>query len=211
MVPRLSAHDERWSNSSPTGDRLVTTSWHFGWIISPDRTRRSSWPRASHAVGVGPLLPVAVVRAMLLVRANTLALGYSGVRPVIVQRLLEMLNCGVHPVVPAQGSLGASGDLAPLAHLALVLIGEGEAEYEGERLTGAEAMRRAGLEPVTLEAKRGWLVNGTTLMVGYAAARAPGHQPDPHADIAAAMSLEALNGTDCAYDARVRIRPHPVD
>src|SRR5690606_23622535 len=136
----------------------ITTGFgHFkDKIISPDQTRQLQLNLVrSHAVGVGPLLPAAVVRAMLLVRANTLALGYSGVRPVSVQRRPEMLNCGVHPVVPAPGSLGASGDLAPLAHLALVLIGEGEAEYEGERLPGAEAMRRAGLEPVTLEAKEG--------------------------------------------------------
>ncbi len=193
----------------------ITTGFgHFkDKIISPDQTRQLQLNLVrSHAVGVGPLLPVAVVRAMLLVRANTLALGYSGVRPVIVQRLLEMLNCGVHPVVPAQGSLGASGDLAPLAHLALVLIGEGEAEYEGERLPGAEAMRRAGLEPVTLEAKEGLaLVNGTTLMVGYGALLVRrAINLILTADIAAAMSLEALNGTDRAYDARVHaIRPHP--
>lgn len=193
----------------------ITTGFgHFkDKIISPDQTRQLQLNLVrSHAVGVGPLLPAAVVRAMLLVRANTLALGYSGVRPVIVQRLLEMLNCGVHPVVPAQGSLGASGDLAPLAHLALVLIGEGEAEYEGERLPGAEAMRRAGLEPVTLEAKEGLaLVNGTTLMVGYGALLVRrAINLILTADIAAAMSLEALNGTDRAYDARVHaIRPHP--
>jgi histidine ammonia-lyase len=193
----------------------ITTGFgHFkDKIISPDQTRQLQLNLVrSHAVGVGPPLPQSVVRAMLLVRANTLAQGYSGVRAVIVQRLLDMLNRRVHPVVPAQGSLGASGDLAPLAHLVLVLIGEGEAEYEGERLPGDEAMRRAGLEPVTLEAKEGLaLVNGTTLMVGYGALlvrRAINLVLT--ADIAAAMSLEALHGTDRAYDARVHaIRPHP--
>lgn len=193
----------------------ITTGFgHFkDKIISPDQTRQLQLNLVrSHAVGVGPPLPQPVVRAMLLVRANTLAQGYSGVRPIIVQRLLDMLNRRVHPVVPAQGSLGASGDLAPLAHLVLVLIGEGEAEYEGERLPGAEAMRRAGLEPVTLEAKEGLaLVNGTTLMVGYGALlvrRAINLVLT--ADVAAAMSLEALHGTDRAYDARVHaIRPHP--
>lgn len=193
----------------------ITTGFgHFkDKIISPDQTRQLQLNLVrSHAVGVGPLLPEAVVRAMLLVRANTLALGYSGVRPVIVERLLEMLNRRVHPLIPAQGSLGASGDLAPLAHLALVLIGEGEAEYDGERLPGAEAMRRAGLEPVTLEAKEGLaLVNGTTLMVGYGALLVRrAINLILTADIAAALSLEALNGTSRAYDARVHaIRPHP--
>lgn len=193
----------------------ITTGFgHFkDKIISPDQTRQLQLNLVrSHAVGVGPPLPQIVVRAMLLVRANTLAQGYSGVRPVVVQRLLQMLNQRVHPVVPAQGSLGASGDLAPLAHLVLVLIGEGEADFEGERLTGAEAMRRAGLEPITLLAKEGLaLVNGTTLMVGYGALlvrRAINLVLT--ADIAAAMSLEALHGTDRAYDARVHaIRPHP--
>lgn len=193
----------------------ITTGFgHFkDKIISPDQTRQLQLNLVrSHAVGVGPLLPDTVVRAMLLVRANTLALGYSGVRPVLVQRLLEMLNRRVHPLIPAQGSLGASGDLAPLAHLALVLIGEGEAEYEGARLPGAEAMRRAGLEPITLEAKEGLaLVNGTTLMVGYGALLVRrAINLILTADIAAALSLEALNGTDRAYDARVHaIRPHP--
>lgn len=193
----------------------ITTGFgHFkDKIISPDQTRQLQLNLIrSHAVGVGPPLPEVVVRAMLLVRANTLAQGYSGVRPVVVQRLLEMLNQHVHPVVPSQGSLGASGDLAPLAHLALVLIGEGEANYEGQQLAGDEAMRRAGLEPITLLAKEGLaLVNGTTLMVGYGALlvrRAINLVLT--ADIAAAMSLEALHGTDRAYDARVHaIRPHP--
>ncbi len=193
----------------------ITTGFgHFkDRIISPDQTRLLQLNLVrSHAVGVGPPLPPEVVRAMLLVRANTLAQGYSGVRPVVVRRLLDMLNQGVHPVVPAQGSLGASGDLAPLAHLVLVLIGEGEADYQSERLPGAEAMRRAGLAPIVLEAKEGLaLVNGTTLMVGYGALlvrRAINLALT--ADVAAALSLEALHGTDRAFDARVHmIRPHP--
>ena len=125
----------------------------------------------SHACGVGPDLEERTVRAMLLVRANTLAAGYSGVRPELVELLLDMLNAGVHPQIPAKGSLGASGDLAPLAHLALVLIGEGKAHLHGELLDGGQAMRRAGLKPLVLEAKEGLaLTNGTTLMVG---ARSP--------------------------------------
>ena len=97
----------------------------------------------SHACGVGPYLPKPAVRAMMVLRAQTLALGHSGVRPVVIETLVDMLHARVHPCIPSQGSVGASGDLAPLAHLALVLIGEGAASYEGEEVTGAEALRRA--------------------------------------------------------------------
>lgn len=193
----------------------ITTGFgHFkDRIISPDQTRQLQLNLIrSHAVGVGSDLPHEVVRAMLLVRANTLALGYSGVRPVIIQGLLALLNSGVIPRVPAQGSLGASGDLAPLAHLALVLIGEGEAFYDGECVPGAAALRAAGLDPVTLEAKEGLaLLNGTTLMVGYGALLVRrAINVVLTADIAACLSLEALHGTDRAYDARVHaVRPHP--
>ena len=124
----------------------------------------------SHAVGVGPVLEEPVVRAMLLIRANTLAIGYSGVRPRIINLLLELLEKNVSPHIPSQGSLGASGDLAPLAHLALVLIGEGQATYRGELLDGSSALEKAGLSPVKLEAKEGVaLINGTTLMAGLGA------------------------------------------
>ncbi|MCB0000784.1 MAG: aromatic amino acid lyase, partial [Anaerolineales bacterium] len=165
-----------------------------------------------HAVGVGPLLDERTVRAMLLVRANTLAMGYSGVRPDVVQLLLDMLNTGVHPEIPSQGSLGASGDLAPLAHLALVLIGEGWAWLNGERLAGGDALARAGLQPLELQAKEGLaLLNGTTFMVGLGALlvrRAINLALT--ADIAACLTLEALKGTDRAFDARVHaVRPHP--
>lgn len=166
----------------------------------------------SHAVGVGPDLPDEVVRAMLLARANTLALGYSGARPSIVRLLLDMLNAGVTPRIPSQGSLGASGDLAPLAHLALVVIGEGEARIEGRLMPGGEALAAAGLRPIELEAKEGLaLLNGTAQMVGMSALlvrRAINLALT--ADIAACLSLEALHGTDRAYDARVHaLRPHP--
>ena len=166
----------------------------------------------SHAVGVGPKLDQKTVRAMLLVRANTLAMGFSGVRPEVVQLLLAMLNAGVHPEIPSQGSLGASGDLAPLAHLALVLIGEGFANLEGERMSGGEALKKAGLKPIELQAKEGLaLLNGTTFMVGLGARlvrRAINLVIS--ADIAACMTLEALKGTDRAYDARAHaVRPHP--
>jgi histidine ammonia-lyase len=193
----------------------ITTGFgHFkDKIIPPEQVRRLQRNLVrSHAVGVGPDLPAPVVRAMLLVRANTLARGYSGVRPVIIQTLVDCLNQRVHPRIPAQGSLGASGDLAPLAHLALVLMGEGEADYDGKRMSGRAALVAGGIKPVRLEAKEGLaLVNGTTMMVGYGGLlvrRAINLALT--ADIAAALSLEALHGTDRAYDARVHaLRPHP--
>src|SRR5437660_9343967 len=120
----------------------------------------------SHASGVGSPLTEAETRAMMLLRANALAKGLSGIRPVVVETLCAMLNAGVHPVIPSQGSVGASGDLAPLAHLAHVVIGEGRALYRGEGLDGAEATRRAGVTPVVLEAKEGLsLLNGTQGML----------------------------------------------
>jgi histidine ammonia-lyase len=166
----------------------------------------------SHAVGTGPALPEQTVRAMMLARAHTLALGHSGVRPAVVELLVDLLNRAVHPCIPSQGSLGASGDLAPLAHLALVLIGEGEARFAGRLMTGGEALAAAGLTPLVLEAKEGLaLLNGTTQMVAMGALlvrRAINLVLT--ADAAAALSLEALNGTDRAYDARIHaLRPHP--
>lgn len=166
----------------------------------------------SHAAGAGPELDEETVRAMLVTRVNTLAMGYSGIRPEVVQLMVDMLNEGVHPCIPGRGSLGASGDLATLAHMSLVLIGEGEACYRGRRLDGASALREAGLHPVDLKAKEGLaLTNGTTLMAGLGALLV--HRATHlalTADIAAAITLEALVGTDRAYDARVHaIRPHP--
>jgi histidine ammonia-lyase len=166
----------------------------------------------SHAAGVGPPLGEDAVRAMLVLRANALAGGYSGVRPVVIDTLLRMLERGVHPVVPEQGSLGASGDLAPLAHLALVLIGEGEAIHRGERLAGAEAMRRAGVEPVTLEPKEGIaLINGTQLMTALGTLfLLDAERLCEIADVAGALTLEALRGTDRAFHPLLHdARPHP--
>ena len=165
----------------------------------------------SHAGGVGQPLSEGESRAMLLLRANVLAKGFSGCRPALVELLVAMLNAGVHPVIPEKGSVGASGDLAPLAHLALVAIGEGEAFYKGERMTGGEAMRRAGIEPIVLAAKEGLaLLNGTQAMTavgGLAVARA--RRVVQLADLAGAMSLEALMGTPAAFDERIhRARPH---
>lgn len=182
-------------------------------LISADEVRQLQLNLVrSHAVGVGPDLPDDVVRAMMLARANTLAIGHSGARPSIVRLLLDMLNAGINPRIPSQGSLGASGDLAPLAHLALVIIGEGEARVGGQWMPGDAALAAAGLRPIELEAKEGLaLLNGTAQMVGMGALlvrRAINLALT--ADIAACLSLEALNGTDRAYDARVHaLRPHP--
>lgn len=165
----------------------------------------------SHAGGVGQPLSEAESRAMLVLRANVLVKGFSGARPEIADLLVAMLNAGVHPVIPEKGSVGASGDLAPLAHLALVVIGEGEAFYRGERVAAGEALRRAGLAPVQLAAKEGLaLLNGTQAMGavgGLAVARAL--RVAKLADVAGAMSLDALLGTPVAFDPRIHAaRPH---
>ncbi len=167
----------------------------------------------SHAAGVGPPLPVEVVRAMLLLRANALAVGLSGIRPEVVELLCGMLNAEVHPMVPSRGSVGASGDLAPLAHLALVVIGEGEAMLDDAGPgAGGEALRRAGLEPIVLEAKEGLaLLNGTQMMGALAAlALADARTLAGSADVIGAMSLEAMLGTSAAFDEElIAARPHP--
>jgi len=166
----------------------------------------------SHACGVGAPLSREETRAVTLLRANVLAKGFSGVRPVVVRRLLDLLNHGVHPVIPEQGSVGASGDLAPLSHLALVLVGEGEAEVGGEVLPGGEALRRAGLEPLRLQAKEGLaLNNGTQFMTGVGALALRGAERAVEAaEVAGAMSLEGLMGTpDAFHPAIMRARPHP--
>src|SRR5437899_4797998 len=159
----------------------------------------------SHASGVGSPLSEAETRAMMLLRANALAKGLSGVRPRVVETLCQMLNAGVHPVIPSQGSVGASGDLAPLAHLAHVVIGEGRAVHRGESLEGAEAMRRANIAPVSLEAKEGLsLLNGTQGMLALLSLglRDADILVDT-ADVAASLSLDALRGSPGAFDARI--------
>ena len=166
----------------------------------------------SHAGGVGQPLSEGEARAMLLLRANVLAKGFSGCRPALVELLVALLNAGVSPVIPEKGSVGASGDLAPLAHLALVVIGEGEAFYKGERMAGGEALRGAGLQPLTLAAKEGLaLLNGTQAMTavgGLTVARAL--RAARIANLAGAMTLEALMGTPAAFDPRIHLaRPHP--
>lgn len=166
----------------------------------------------SHSVGVGPSLPRPVVRAMMALRAQTIAMGCSGARSAIVELLIQMLERGVHPVVPSQGSVGASGDLAPLAHLALVLIGEGKAEVDGAIVPGREALVSRGLAPITLEAKEGLaLINGTQLIAAIGAlAVLRGERLCTNADVVGAMSLDALEGSGRPFDARVQaVRPHP--
>jgi histidine ammonia-lyase len=166
----------------------------------------------SHAVGAGPPLPADVVRGMLLLLGASLRRGHSGVRPEVVELLQAMLEHGVVPVIPSKGSVGSSGDLAPLAHLALVLIGEGEATAGGERLPGAAALARAGLEPIALSAKEGLaLINGTHLMAaaGGLAAREAERLVDA-ATVATALSLEAFKGSTVPFDARLHaLRPQP--
>jgi len=165
----------------------------------------------SHAGGVGQPLSEAEARAMLLLRANVLAKGFSGVRPELLELLVAMVNAGVHPVIPEKGSVGASGDLAPLAHLALVVVGEGEAFYRGERIAGGEALRRAGLKPVELTAKEGLaLLNGTQAMTAVGAlAVSRARRVVELCDLSGAMSLDSLMGTPAAFDERIqKARPH---
>ncbi len=166
----------------------------------------------SHAAGMGEPLPEPAVRGMLLLRANTLARGYSGVREAVVDRLLEFLARGLHPVVPSRGSVGASGDLAPLAHLALPMMGGGEAWYGGRRLSGAEALAAAGLGVMRLAPREGLgLINGTQAMTALLALAAlEARRLVRLADLVGALSTDALRGTDSAFDPRLHaVRPHP--
>ena len=167
----------------------------------------------SHAAGVGPTLPTLQTRALMVLRANVLAKGFSGARVETAQLLVDCLNRGIHPKVPEQGSVGASGDLAPLAHVALLLIGEGECEVAGARspMKAADALAAAGLKPVTLGAKEGLaLINGTQLMTGIAGlALLEAETLARTADVVAAMTVDALLGTDVAFDPRIHAaRPH---
>lgn len=216
-IPRILASRDSVERMVSAGRTVYGITTGFGafknkLIASTETAELQRNLLMSHAVGVGPLLPEPTVRAMMLVRANALAKGYSGVRLETLQALLELVNRGVHPVVPAQGSVGASGDLAPLAHMALVLIGLGEAVWKGQRMAGSEALRKAGLEPLTLRAKEGVaLLNGTSLMTAIASLTLDrANRLLKYADVAAAMSLEALRGTVLAYDPRLHaVRPHP--
>jgi histidine ammonia-lyase len=208
---------ERMNASRAVVDRLVasgTTAYGintgFGKLasvrISTEQVRQLQVNLVrSHACGVGVPLTEAETRAMMLLRANALSKGLSGVRPRVVETLCQMLNAKVHPVIPSQGSVGASGDLAPLAHLAQVVIGEGRAAFRGEVLDGGETMKRAGITPVALEAKEGLsLLNGTQAMLALLslALREADILVDS-ADVAASLSLDALRGSPGAFDARI--------
>jgi histidine ammonia-lyase len=165
----------------------------------------------SHSAGVGEPLSEAETRAMMVLRANSLAKGFSGVRADVINLLCEMVSRKVHPVIPSQGSVGASGDLAPLAHLALAMIGEGEVLYEGARMNSAEAMRRAQIKPLVPEAKEAIsLINGTQAMLAVGSlALLSAENLAATADVLGAMTLDALRGTDVAFDERIHsARPH---
>jgi histidine ammonia-lyase len=166
----------------------------------------------SHACAVGRPLPEPTVRALMLLRANALAKGHSGIRPETLQLLIDCINRGVHPVVPEQGSLGASGDLAPLSHLALVLMGEGEAFYQGERLSGEKALANAGLKPISLQAKEGLaLINGTQIMTSIGTlALIKSQRLAKIADVIASLTVECLRGIPDAFAEEVQmVRPYP--
>jgi histidine ammonia-lyase len=208
---------ERMNASRGVVDRLVASgktaygiNTGFGKLasvrISTEQVRQLQVNLVrSHACGVGDALSKPETRAIMLLRANALAKGLSGVKPSTVETLCAMLNAGVHPVIPSQGSVGASGDLAPLAHLAQVVIGEGQAEFQGEVLPGGEALKRAKIVPVQLDAKEGLsLLNGTQGMLALLslALRHADALADT-ADVAAALSLDALRGSPGAFDSRI--------
>lgn len=210
VIPQIEASRRVIENIVETDQVVYGVNTGFGklanTVIPKDQTDRLQLNLVrSHACGVGEPLSEPEARAMLLLRANVLCKGFSGVRPVVIETLVEMLNKGVHPVIPSRGSVGASGDLAPLAHMTLVLIGEGEAWFKGERMNGGKAMLKAGIAPLTLKAKEGLaLLNGTQAMTavgGLAVAEAQSILTS--ANLASAMSLEALLGTPTAFDSRI--------
>jgi histidine ammonia-lyase len=207
VVERLVAAGEIvYGVTTGFGDMATT------FIDPADSARLQENLLVSHAVGVGEPLPRDVVRAMMLLRANTLALGHSGCRPIVIDRICDLLRLGIHPIVPSQGSVGASGDLAPLAHLALPLTGRGHVEVGGRRTAAADALEAAHIEPLVLQAKEGLaLLNGTQMMSAIGALLAvDAARLSRAASVAAAMSCEALLGTDVAYAAAYQLaRPHP--
>ncbi len=215
--PRILASRKVIENIIARDDVVYGVNTGFGKLadvrIQPDELRELQLNLVrSHACGIGNPLSEPEVRAMMLLRANVLVLGLSGVRLQIIEMLCQMLNHRVCPVIPEKGSVGASGDLAPLAHLALSLIGEGESFFQGQRMEGRQALRLAGLEPVLLEAKEGLaLLNGTQAMHAVGGLSILRAQRLAHvADVAGAMSLEALKGTPAAFDPRLQeARPHP--
>jgi histidine ammonia-lyase len=213
-VQRSRALVERWVAEGRPVYGITTGFGALCEVVIPPADTRTLQENIlmSHAAGVGDPLPPEVVRAAIAVRAADLGQGLSGVRPATLQALVALVNAGVVPVVPEKGSVGASGDLAPTAHLALVLIGKGEAFFEGRRMDGADALRAAGLAPIRLEAGEGLaLINGTQVMTAITAlAVLDAARLTRAADIACAVSLEVLLGTRVEFDPRIhRARPHP--
>jgi histidine ammonia-lyase len=199
------------------GEKIYGVTTGFGLlsdqIINPEQVEdlQRNLIR-SHSVGVGPTFNEETTRAIMVLRANVLAKGYSGARYEVLKSLVDMINKGVHPLIPEQGSVGASGDLAPLAHLASVLIGEGEAVYHGKRMTGRKAMSQAGISTITLKAKEGLsLINGTQVMTGVGLLTLlRAERLCKAADIIGACTLDALKGTFSAFDPDIqRVRPLP--
>jgi histidine ammonia-lyase len=200
-----------------TGDTYYGVNTGFGLLsnvrISPEDLEGLQYNLIrSHACGMGTPIADRYVRAMLLLRAANLAMGHSGVSLQLVEQILLLLNRGVIPIVPEQGSVGASGDLAPLSHLALPLIGEGRAKFKGEEMSGSRALELAGIKPIRLGPKEGLaLINGTQFMsaMGVLSLLDAEHLCDV-ADLAGALSLEALRGTSTAFDPLIHaVRPHP--
>jgi histidine ammonia-lyase len=217
-VDRMAAARRLVDELADGDEPVYGISTGFGALAStrvpPDRrTELQHAVVRSHAAGMGPAVEREVVRAMMLLRARSLAMGFSGVRPVVVEGLLGLLNAGLTPVVPEHGSLGASGDLAPLAHVSLALLGEGEVDADDGRVVAAgKALAAAGLRPIELAAKEGIaLINGTDGMLGMLVlACTDAAQLLRTADVAAAMSVEALLGTDRVFAAELQaLRPHP--
>ncbi len=213
---RVRTARERVEEVVESGEAVYGVNTGFGELVDerilPEdiETLQANLVR-SHAAGAGRELTREEVRAMMIGRVNALVKGYSGIREVVIDRLVAMLNEGVHPVIKSRGSLGASGDLAPLAHLALVLMGEGEATVAGEKMAGADALETAGLEPVTLAAKEGLaLINGTQLSVGLAAlAVRDAERAVRAADVAGALTIEVTMGTTASADSIIAdVRPH---
>src|SRR5436305_2898156 len=217
MRPRIAASRKLIEQIVARDEVVYGVNTGFGKLsdvrVAPDDLRQLQLNLVrSHACGIGEPLSEPEVRAMMLLRANVLASGFSGIRGEVIELLCEMLNRGVHPVVPEKGSVGASGDLAPLAHLALSVIGEGEAFFEGQRISSGEALAHAHLTALQVEAKEGLvLLNGTQAMHsvgGLALLRAK--RLARVADAARAMRLEGLKGTPAAFDLRLQeARPHP--
>ena len=217
LPPRFHAARELVLSKEKGPDPVYGINTGFGELatirISPDHVVELQRNLImSHSAAVGEPVPTDVCRAMMLLRLNALVKGYSGVRPSVVELLAGMLNRRVHPVIPSRGSVGASGDLAPLAHLASVLIGLGEAEVDGELLPGAEALSRAGLAPLQLQAKEGLaLINGTQMMAAYGVlAISDAETLVESAEVACALTIEALKGSVRPMDPRLQaVRPHP--